>query len=275
MITAVALSVELVQFPAESFRARSMTAALARAAHVSGAAVTTTEEYQGGADLLLLWGPGAPSRFEPMRRQLATGGHVLALDLAYWTRDTKVRVSIDAAHPDRWVMHKNWPRDRLVADRVIVSNEWDPSGPVIVAGLGRKARVQYGADTVQAWEVAMMLAAAARWSRPVLYRRKQADGPLPPGATLAADGPIERVLRGASILITWHSNVAVDAIRMGIPVICQHGAAAAVCPSTFSVEAPAPLLPAIRDRFLANLAWFQWAPSEAAGCWAFVRELLS
>ncbi len=28
-------------------------------------------------------------------------------------------------------------------------------------------------------------------------------------------------------------------------------------------------------RFLTNLAWFQWAPAEAASCWAFLREALA
>ena len=51
--------------------------------------------------------------------------------------------------------------------------------------------------------------------------------------------------------------------------------AAAVCPSTWTDEDPQPLPVAVRDRFLANLAWFQWAPNEAAACWAWLRELLS
>jgi len=39
-------------------------------------------------------------------------------------------------------------------------------------------------------------------------------------------------------------------------------------------EAP-PLAADVRDRFLANLAWFQWAPSEAAQTWRFLTELLA
>ena len=43
---------------------------------------------------------------------------------------------------------------------------------------------------------------------------------------------IDQALTGCSLVVTWHSNVAVDAIRMGIPVVCRDGAAAAVCPSS-------------------------------------------
>jgi hypothetical protein len=153
---------------------------------------------------------------------------------------------------------------------------WNPDGPVIVAGIGRKARVQYG-SAVEDWERQMMTAAAARWpERQVRYRRKQLDAPIPDGATLTNDGPIEGVLDGASLLITWHSNVAVDAIRLGIPVVCHDGAAAAVCPSSDLTEAdPSPLADLARLTFLQNLAWFQWDPKEARQFWAWVPEVLA
>jgi hypothetical protein len=82
------------------------------------------------------------------------------------------------------------------------------------------------------------------------------------------------VLAGSSLLVTWHSNVAVDAIRMGIPVVCREGAAAAVCPSELP-ETIAPMADDVRDRFLANLAWFQWRPDEAPEFWRWVPEVLA
>jgi hypothetical protein len=210
-----------------------------------------------------------------MQRQVDRGGHALALDLSYWSRDRKFRVSIDAAHPQEWVMRRDWPANRLACDSVSISNRWDPAGPVIVAGIGRKARVQYGC-AVEAWERQMMTTAASRWpERHVLYRRKQLDAPVPDGATLTNDGPIEGVLAGASLLITWHSNVAVDAIRLGIPVICHDGAAAAVCPSELTEAEPSPLPEVERLTFLQNLSWFQWDPKEARQFWAWVPEVLA
>jgi hypothetical protein len=75
---------------------------------------------------------------------------------------------------------------------------------------------------------------------------------------LTTDQPIEHVLAGASLVVTWHSNVAVDAIRLGIPVICREGAAAAVCPSELGADDPRPLdpesnCPAARDYSRAYL----------------------
>ncbi len=266
------LTVELLSFTGASQRAVAVTAALKAAAPATMQAMTS---YQGQSDVLVLWGPGGPDRFEPMAAQLAKGGHVLALDLSYWHRDKKFRVSIDAAHPQKWVMRRDWPASRFVADRVPVSNRWKSNGPVIVAGIGRKARVQYG-DAVDRWEAQMMSAAAARWpERRILYRKKQIDAPVPAGAAPASMAPIDQALSGASLVITWHSNVAVDAIRLGIPVICHDGAAAAVCPATFTDEDPQPLATDLRDRFLQNLAWFQWSPNEARRFWAWVPEVLA
>jgi hypothetical protein len=61
---------------------------------------------------------------------------------------------------------------------------------------------------------------------------------------------------------------------MGIPVVCRDGAAAAVCPNLLT-DHPEPLSPDVRQRFLANLAWFQWRDDEAESLWRFLQELLA
>lgn len=268
-------SVECLSFNPQSSRADQMLAAMAHAASQAGASVTQTSTFQGGSDLLCLWGPGAPNRFPAMRAQLDRGGHIACFDLAYWRRDSKVRVSIDAAHPQRWVMARNRPYNRAWDDQITPENRYDPNGPIIIAGLGDKARVQYGADVVDRWERETAEACAQKFGRPVTYRRKRSNAFVPGWADLTGDGPIDGVLAGTSLLVTWHSNVAVDAIRLGIPAICRDGAAAAVCPSDVNhPSAGVPLSDDLRWDFLAQLAWFQWLPSEAAQCFAFlVQEL--
>lgn len=187
-------SIEILRCQPVSGRAQQLFDALAVGASRLDLPVTVSDTYRGDSSWLVLWGPGAPNRFDAMRRQVAAGGHVIAWDLAYWDRLAKVRVSIDAAHPREWVLRKNWPRDRFLADGVTVTDGCDATGPIIVAGLGRKARVQYGEDRILVWETAMLRACESRWSRPIWYRRKQDDAPVPPGAVLAPSGSIERVL---------------------------------------------------------------------------------
>jgi hypothetical protein len=269
----IAMVVEFLLFDPVSSRGSTMFEALTDTAQ--GHTCVTTRAYSGTSDLLMLWGPGAPNRFHAMRAHLDRGKHLVAWDLAYWQRDNKVRCSIDGAHPSAWVMRREWPQDRLLHDGVSVYDRWQPDGPILVAGLGQKARVQYGASIVDAWEASMIAACRARYSNRVLYRSKN-GGAVPAGVDRAQSGQIDDALSGASLVVTWHSNVAVDAMRLGIPVICRDGAAAAVYPSELpSTGRPAPLDHGLRAKFLANLAWFQWAPDEAETCWGFLNGLLT
>ncbi len=272
LMAAILTTVELLAFSPQSQRADVLLATLKRTAPAAVRA-TIQRTYQGGSDWLVLWGPGHPARVSPMRQQLAAGGHCIVADLAYWDRDRKVRISIDAPHPQAWVMQRDWPTARLAADHLVLENSWNPNGPVLVAGIGDKARVQYGA-AVDAWEAQLIAAARAR-GHVVQYRHKRA-GNLPRGTVAAPAGPIDQAVRGASCVITWHSNVAVDAIRLGIPVICKDGAAAAVCPADFpAIGQPQPLALDVRARFLSNVAWFQWAPNEAPQLWTWLQAVLA
>jgi hypothetical protein len=274
-MTAVAVmtTVELLSFSPQALRADNLFASLVTTSK-GRVEIVRRSQYRGGSDLLMLWGPGHPSRFEPMRKQIAAGGHVVCFDLSYFDRHRKVRVSIDAAHPQAYVMRKDRPDTRWRAEGLRTENVWNPDGPVIVAGIGDKAKLQYG-SMVDTWERDQIAACKARgWK--VQYRPKKRDGSGPPGIFVASSAvPIETALRGASLVMTWHSNVAVDAIRMGIPVVCRDGAAAAVCPSALPPAGQVPpLSAALRDRFLANLCWFQWVPDEP-GFWPFLAELLA
>jgi hypothetical protein len=274
---ATALAVEMLQFQPESGRTQQWFTSLEAGAKAQGIDLVRTTTYRGTVPCVLMWGAGAPGRAEVLRRHVATGGHVIAMDLAYWDRNRKARVSIDAPHPQAWVMRTDLPAGRFKADGVVVGDRWKADGPVIIAGLGEKARVQYGAAIIDRWEHEMMLACKARWpKRRIFYRKKKQQSPVPDWALPTSGQDIDVVLTGASLVVTWHSNVAVDAIRLGVPVICKDGAAAAVCPSSLWPDRdPVPLAHQTRDRFLQNLAWYQWAPGEARALWAFLQERLA
>jgi hypothetical protein len=273
---ATAVAVEMLHFEPESGRTQAWFTALEQGAKAQGVEVVRTNSYRGSVPWVLLWGPGAPGRGDILRRHVSTGGHVIAMDLAYWDRDRKARMSIDAPHPQAWVMREKMPPGRFKAENILVADKWKANGPVIIAGLGEKARVQYGPSFIDIWERRMAEACQARWpKRRIWYRKKKITSPVPDWANQSSCQPIDSVLTGASLVITWHSNVAVDAIRLGIPVICQDGAAAAVCPSELGESDPVPLDPEIRDRFLHNLAWFQWAPTESRGFWSFLQARLT
>lgn len=266
---------ELLRFEPQSPRGLRMFAELEHTAPRFGVVAKQTASYRGDADVLVLWGAGSPLRWPAMERQLEQRKHYVGLDLAYWNRESKIRVTVDAPHPQAWVMSHDWPDSRFYADPPRLANVWDPRGPVVVAGIGIKSKVQYGAGRVLGWEedqIDLCLAAG----RSVVYRQKNRIGESPVGIPMAKAGSIDEILHGASVVVTWSSNVAVDAIRLGIPAVCADGAAAAVCPSSCDhPDAFTPLKPEVRHKFLRNLAWFQWAPQESGDCWRFLQELLS
>lgn len=266
---------EILRFEPVTHRSSRMFMPLESAARAVGISARQTSRYEGASDVLVLWGVGSPLRWPAMQQQLDRGKHYIGFDLAYWNREIKFRLTIDAAHPQAWVMSQNWPSERFADDHPVLGNVWDPCGPVVIAGIGVKSKVQYGAARVLKWEYEQ-ITLCRHAGRSVIYRQKNGLGEVPSGVPLAGTALIDTVLRGASLVVTWHSNVAIDAIRLGIPAVCCDGAAAAVCPSTVSAQgAFVPLEAGIRDRFLQNLAWFQWAPDEASTCWRFLQDVLS
>lgn len=76
--------------------------------------------------------------------------------------------------------------------------------------------------------------------------------------------PIDEALRGASLVVCRHSNVAVDACVAGIPVECDDGAAAALYRGN-----PNPTREQ-RAEFLRRLTFWEWRPDEAAQAWDWI-----
>jgi hypothetical protein len=85
---------------------------------------------------------------------------------------------------------------------------------------------------------------------------------------MVAGGDIKDVLRGCSLVVCRHSNVAIDACVAGVPVDCEGGAALALY-----AEHPQPTREH-RVQFLQRLSWWQWRPSEARDAWQFVNRMI-
>jgi hypothetical protein len=121
----------------------------------------------------------------------------------------------------------------------------------------------------QEWERKTLAALRAAYpGRRVVYRPKRPEqlDNLP-----VATAPIEEVLKGASLVVCRHSNVAVDACIAGVPVVCEDGAAAALYGS--DLRRPANPGGEERRQFLERLAWWQWKPSEAKLAWQFLLKV--
>lgn len=192
-------------------------------------------------------------------------------DLGYFSRQKQggyLRFSIDVDHapphlldttpddPSRWLVHN-----------LVLREDYKQEGHIILVGLGFKSR-QYLA--LPDWEKDKLQELRKRFpGRKVVYRPK----PRRPYPHLSRElcvvndtDRIEDILRGASLVVCRHSNVAVDACVAGVPFECEDGAAVWLRDK--------PYTPQIRQTFLSKLCWWQWKAEEAHSAWKFVKTQL-
>lgn len=232
--------------------------------------VVVSTEYKGHCDILLTYGMGHPKRRPWWKMQLKAGRHVIGTDLGYWRHKDentcRMRFTLDAEHPHRLIRAE--PPERFAAEQITLRNDFDPDGPVILVGLGDKSAGVMGYGRL-GWERrALKMLRETMPGRTVLFRPKR-DQSLRLSGCQNVGGVIEDAIRGASLVVCRHSNVAVDACIAGIPVKCEDGAAVALYRSGIN-----PTLEA-RRRFLESLAWWQWKPEEAKQTWTYLLKRLS
>lgn len=265
-----------------SLTGRYWLSACVEGAQVAGIGVVETQSYRGTCDWLCVFGVGDPDYSEARRKHMAKGKRVICWDIGYFgqrTADslrltrTATRVSVDHDHPLPALLDKTVPDpSRWLALGKTLREDADPSGPVVVIGIGPKSRLhlnEYG------WERRALFKARERFpNRLVLYRSKPVSpkrNPQQPDPVVwdnYATGRIEDVLQGASLVICKHSNVAMDACIAGVPVECEDGAAFWLYRkgSTPTREQ--------RVDFLCRVCWWEWKFMEMDKAWVFLRSAL-
>lgn len=224
------------------------------------------KHYKGGTELLMVYGTGHPVRRQHWIQHKADGGRCIGWDLGYWNRDTQtMRLTIDHDHPQALIRPED--PERFNTAGIVLRNDYKPSGRVVIVGMSAKANRMNRIGRNQ-WE--MRAARRARLEFPdreiVFKVKRETDPQLPGFQTLRM--PVEEALRGASLVVCRHSNVAIDACIAGIPVKCEDGAAYALYRKN-----PTPTLEQ-RLSFLQSLAHWQYTPDEAALAWKYILKRL-
>lgn len=226
--------------------------------------------YAGSYDLMMTYGVGHAIRGAWFKEHVASGRHAIGWDQCYWDRkgslDRTMRLTVDADHPQLWMDDR--PSDRFNASAIELRDDYDPFGPVVLVGMGPKSDVRYSQPRLTWERSALARIRSAHPGKRIIHRPKRRTDPLLTGTVRMAGMPIEQVLRGASLVVCRHSNVAVDACIAGIPVCCECGAAALI----YGNDLANPRRPGREQRlkFLSSLAYWQWKPSEAKQAWAFL-----
>lgn len=243
-------------------RGRRMLDALAANAPIGS---HITKGYGGNARVLIMYGAGLDYRSNVMRQHLKRGGRVIAWDLGYWDRENAMRMSIDGIHPkpEHIVQAPGTPRRQFV-----LRQDANPDGPILLIGIGFKSVCAYDLGYLQ-WEKMKVSELSARFKgKKILWRPKGKDHARLPGTELTVGMPIEHAMRGCSLIVCRHSNVAVDACIAGIPVECEDGAAYALYKDNPN--------PSVEQRldFLNRLSWFNWQIGDAQATWSHIQRIV-
>lgn len=225
--------------------------------------------------ILVLYGLGGANRHQVAMDHLRSGGRLVALDVGYWGRtggQRKYRVAIDGFHSPQYVMRGPDPGGaRFLQSGLKVHRGQSGDGPIMLVGNAPKSN-RVGA---QGWsaEKSRELRLAFPGTE-ILYRPKP-KRPIEPGVDHdgVIEGPIDDALGRVSLVVCRHSNVAVDACRLGVPVVCDDGAAAAIYPRQLSDFRNQPSYDT-RVQFLQRLAWWQWSAGEAGKFWMWLERTL-
>lgn len=217
--------------------------------------------YTGTCDLLLTYGTGHPIRRPWWQKHRAKGKHCIGLDLGYTSG--YMRITLDDDHPHKWVREE--PADRWERLGIELREDFSEDGPGIVVGLGRKAVKCHGYKPLE-WERGAADSIRSLGKKPA-YRPKKKRDPVLPGMPIL-NGTIEEALKGASLVVCRHSNVAIDACIAGIPVMCEDGIALSLYKDNTNPSREE------RLRLLHSMAYWQWKPSEAKQAWKYILNRL-
>jgi len=234
-----------------------------------------TSVYEGTSPWLCVMGIGDPRYAAARKLHRDKGRSVACWDMGYFGKsknllDCRCRVSLNSDHPTHEAIDATEPNpSRWISLGLRLYNTYDPNGHVVVVGMGPKSHDYIGEHD---WEQNALEAAKRRFpNRRVVYRPKPRRDAMVPVVwdDVVGEGHITAVLDGASLVICRHSNVAIDACIMGVPVECEDGAAHWLYSRTSQ--------PTEKQRLdlLHRLAWWQyrlWDADMEKG-WRFLLEM--
>jgi len=220
-------------------------------------------------EILVIYGPGGANRFHVGKKHVEEGGILVCFDLGYWGREEinrKYRVSINGLHPQSVMEGARPCSKRYFRDQVSARpNRLEPlDGPILLIGNAPKS-IAVGAEN---WTANMStLLRRVFPNKEISYRPKPGR---PQEVKVSYDtiskGPVDAAILSSSLVVCRHSNVAIDACKLGVPVVAELGAANCIYPKAirdYIIQPPHK----VRQEFLERLAYWQWDITEGLAFW--------
>ncbi len=233
-------------------------------------------DYVPADDIVVVWSGNYP---DIMRKQTEAGGHTIIMEVAYFgERLNALSFSVNGLHgmgdfvPGQ---DHNMPSDRWEATGLEIAPWRDRAGkPILIAGQTPGDAQMDGVDPI-AWAARAAVKLRNAGCSRLLFRphpnsRKGA-------ANVQADtveGDLLATLRMASCVVTYSSNIAVDALLYGVPFIAvSDGSMAREVTGSGILAAMEPPLYDL-TQWSHDLAYCQWSLVETAAgdAWEFLSN---
>lgn len=207
----------------------------------SGLEITESREWVGGEWI----GFGSPHNWESLRQARKAGVPWIYGDHGYFGRGEYYRVTRNAFQCDGVSGHG------VGSAAIPEIAPWRRGNHVLVCPPHENIAVLMG-FSVHDWLTDVAFRLTHNTDRTVKVRDRFADKPL------AAD------LKDCHAVVTWTSNVAVDALIAGVPVFCTGECASSPMGRTDPINIEYPRYPDDRRAWLCVLACNQWTLDEIA-----------
>lgn len=201
----------------------------------------------------------------------------LYFDLGYWCRVPRkqAREGYHRLAVSDWCSSKSMlsgrPQDRFCSLGISVKPWRDKSGSILITGMSGKAAQTHGFRPGQ-WERDTERLISRLTDMRITHRAK-------PSKRWRNPESIEDTFSRTHMLVTHHSNTAVDALVNGIPYYCVKGVARRL--STFEltseiIESPPCVNDQDRIQLLYDIAYCQWMPGEmrSGETWEYVKTCI-
>lgn len=196
------------------------------------------------------------------------GKRAVYIDLGYFGRRMGGRwegyhkVAVNDRHPTAYFQKAR--HDMRRARKFGLSPKpWSKGKHVLIAGMSDRAAQACGLNPAE-WEREAIKEIAKHTDRPIIYRPKPswtAARPIPGASFSPKAEPLERVLRNCHAVVTHHSNVAVEALLMGVPAFAFEGVAKPMGLQDLS-RIEDPMRPDGRRQWINDIAYCQWNGAE-------------
>lgn len=273
------MKVALYAFP-NNGRAAHIASAMKAGLAVHGVPSEIFTRWDGkpAGDVAIAYGWNHEPVFTAYQR---AGGHFAYFDMGYFNRKP-VGDKGGAREGHHRLAVNGWDTADTMA-RGMPSDRWDDlgievapdrssdAGAILIAGMSAKAAGTHGFRPLEWEQSALAMMKSEFPTVEVIYRPKPAN--------IDAVEPIADVLRRVGMIVTHHSNVAVDGLVAAVPSYAVKGVGKLVSYAGMvgAVSRRAPVLTeAERRALLADVAYAQWAPSEmrSGAAWEHIRRII-